>query len=208
MDVRRGMKWIGAILLLACGVKAVSLFLLASARAQVVSAAGEAQAPDGTLYLSDHRYDLPATYVSAAQIQAHKQKMIAAKNNDVPIDMVKMGGSSDKHQAGISIVYREPGVSNQFAVHDDVGEVYYIIEGSGTMLVGGKLLDPVRRPVSPGNGRGISGTKSEGSQEVHLAPGDMLIIPAGTPHKFVKADTFTVYAVVRVDPDGVAPLLK
>jgi len=170
--------------------------------------AGSTNAPDSTLYLPDHHYDLPFTYVSAAQIQAHKLKMLADKNNDVPINMVKIGGSGDKHQAGISIVYREPGVSNQYAVHDDVGEVYYMIEGSGTMLLGGKLIDPVRRPLSPGNGMGIGGTKSEGAKEVHLAAGDMLIIPAGTPHKFEKANEFTVYAVVRIDPDGVAPLLK
>jgi mannose-6-phosphate isomerase-like protein (cupin superfamily) len=178
------------------------------------SAAGQrggstAAAPDSTtLYLPNHRYDLPATYVSAAQIQAHKLKMVAAKEVDVPIDMVKVGGSSDKHQAGISLVIRQEGQTNQFAVHDDVAEVYYMIEGSGTMLLGGKLIDPVRRPPSAGNGMGLSGTQSEGSQEVNLAQGDMLIVPAGTPHEFKKANEFTVYTVVRIDPDGVAPLLK
>ena len=36
---------------------------------------------------------------------------------------------------------------------------------------------------------------------------DVLIIPAGTPHKWESADTFTSYVVVRIDPDGVAPLM-
>jgi uncharacterized RmlC-like cupin family protein len=36
----------------------------------------------------------------------------------------------------------------------------------------------------------------------------MLIIPAGTPHKWEYADEFTVYVVVRADPEGVAPLLE
>jgi hypothetical protein len=35
----------------------------------------------------------------------------------------------------------------------------------------------------------------------------MLIIPAGTPHKWESSDQFTYYVVVRADPKGVAPLL-
>jgi uncharacterized RmlC-like cupin family protein len=35
----------------------------------------------------------------------------------------------------------------------------------------------------------------------------MLIVPAGTPHKWESSDEFTAYVVVRVDPKGVAPLL-
>jgi uncharacterized RmlC-like cupin family protein len=36
----------------------------------------------------------------------------------------------------------------------------------------------------------------------------MLIIPAGTPHKWESSDEFTYYVVVRADPKGVAPLLE
>ena len=62
--------------------------------------------------------------------------------------------------------------------------------------------------MSAGNGMGLSGTQSEGAQEFNIAQGDVLIIPAGTPHKFKKANEFTVYTVVRIDADGVTPLLK
>jgi hypothetical protein len=36
----------------------------------------------------------------------------------------------------------------------------------------------------------------------------MLIIPAGTPHKWESSDEFTYYIVVRADLNGVAPLLE
>ncbi len=161
------------------------------------------------LVLPDHHYDLPATLVTAAQIQAHKAKMLADKDDDVPMNMVPMGGSGNKHQVGISIVYRLKGQSNpNFAVHDDVAEVYQVLEGAGTMLLGGKLKDGKRRPLSPGNGLGSSSTQSEGAKEVRIAKGDMLIIPAGTPHRWLMADEFTSYTVVRVDPDGVTELMK
>ena len=163
-----------------------------------------APAPMSTLTLPGHRYDLPATHITAAQIQQQKTKQLADKRDDVPITMVKMGGGSDKHQVGVSLVYREPGVVNNFAVHDDVAEVYYIIQGSGSMMLGGTITDAVRRRPSAGNGMGISGTMAAGAKEVNLAQGDVLIIPAGTPHKFKAANEFTLYTVVRVDPDGVA----
>lgn len=161
------------------------------------------------LELPGHRYDLPATLITAARIEAHKKNMIAAKNDDVPMNMVKAGGASDKHQVGVSVVYRDKGQKNpNYAVHDDVAEVYYVLEGKGHMKLGGKISDWKRRPVSAGNGRGSAGTTAVGSKDVTIAKGDVLIIPAGTPHKWEDAEEFTSYVVVRIDPDGVAPLME
>jgi mannose-6-phosphate isomerase-like protein (cupin superfamily) len=169
----------------------------------------EQQIPNEPLYLPNHHYDLPATLITAAQIQTHKAKMIADKDDDVPINMVKMGGAGDRHQVGISVVYRRQGQSNPtYAVHDDVAEVYHVLEGTGTMLLGGKLTDGKRRPTSAGNGMGSVGTRSDGAKEIRIAKGDVLIIPAGTPHRWLMADEFTSYTVVRIDPEGVTPILK
>lgn len=161
------------------------------------------------LVLPGHRYDLPATLITAAQIEAHKKNMIAAKSDDIPMNMVKAGGGNDRHQVGISVVTRRQGQKNpNYAVHDDVAEVYYVIEGKGRMKLGGKITDWKRRPVSAGNGRGSAGTTAAGARDVTIAKGDVLIIPAGTPHKWEDAEEFTSYVVVRVDPDGVAPLME
>ena len=169
------------------------------------------QAPNdpSPLTLPGHRYDLPATLITAAQIQAHKKSMIAAKEDDVPMNMVKAGGGSDKHQVGVSVVNRNKGQKNpNYAVHDDVAEVYYVVEGKGHMKLGGTISDWKRRPVSAGNGRGSAGTMAVGARDVTIAKGDVLVIPAGTPHKWEDAEEFTSYVVVRVDPDGVAPLME
>ena len=161
------------------------------------------------LVLPGHRYDLPATLITAAQIEAHKKNMIAAKDDDIPMNMVKAGGGSDKHQVGISVVTRARGQKNpNYAVHDDVAEVYYVLEGKGSMKLGGKITDWKRRPVSAGNGRGSAGTTAVGARDITITKGDVLIIPAGTPHKWENAEEFTSYVVVRIDPDGVAPLME
>ena len=173
---------------------------------------GTQAAPAGApspLRLPGHRYDLPATKISAAQIEAHKQSMLAVKETDVAMTMVKMGGASDASQIGVSVVLRPTdGENKYYAVHDDVAEVYYVIQGKGTMKLGGTISDWERRPVSIENGEGSRGTTSVGAKDVSLAKGDMLIIPAGTPHKWEKSDEFTYYVVVRADPKGVAPLLE
>lgn len=77
-----------------------------------------------------------------------------------------------------------------------------------TMLLGGKLTDGKRRPTSAGNGMGSVDTRSDGAKEIRIAKGDVLIIPAGTPHRWLMADEFTSYTVVRIDPEGVTPILK
>jgi len=173
--------------------------------------AAQEQRPDdpSPLVLPGHRYDLPATLITAAQIEAHKKNMIAAKDDDIPMNMVKAGGGSDKHQVGISVVTRARGQKNpNYAVHDDVAEVYYVLEGKGSMKLGGKITDWKRRPVSAGNGRGSAGTTAVGARDITITKGDVLIIPAGTPHKWENAEEFTSYVVVRIDPDGVAPLME
>jgi mannose-6-phosphate isomerase-like protein (cupin superfamily) len=71
--------------------------------------------------------------------------------------MVKMGGGSDNAQIGVSVVLRPRGELNKYyAVHDDVAEVYHVIEGKGTMKVGGTITDWERRPVSIENGQGAA----------------------------------------------------
>ena len=190
------------------GLAAACLFMLNLPASTVIAQQPPPNDPSPVM-LPDHRYDLPATLITAAQIEAHKKSMVAAKEDDVPMNMVKAGGAGDRHQAGISVVTRAKGQSNPFyAVHDDVAEVYYVMEGRGHMKLGGKLTDWERRPISAGNGRGSRGRTAVGARDVTIAKGDVLIIPAGTPHKWEMADEFTSYVVVRGDPDGVAPLME
>jgi len=189
---------------------AAAMFLLGISAFISTPKAAQAQQPNdpSPVVLPGHHYDLPATLITAAQIEAHKKNMVAAKLTDIPMNMVKAGGGSDVHQFGISIVNRYKGQKNpNYAVHDDVAEVYYVVEGKGHMKLGGMITDWKRRPVSQGNGRGSAGTTAVGAQDITIAKGDVLIIPAGTPHKWEGADEFTSYVVVRVDPDGVAPLM-
>ncbi len=187
----------------------LTLATIALGTGLVLTFAQDPAVDDSPLRLPGHRYDLPATLITAEQIEEHKQNMVAVDETDVAMTMVKMGSGSDSYQVGVSLVVRYYGQVNQnYAVHDDVAEVYYVLEGRGRMKLGGAITDWNRRPVSIENGRGSRGTTAVGAQDITIKQGDMLIIPAGTPHKWDLAEEFTSYVVVRIDPEGVAPLLE
>ena len=154
------------------------------------------------LYMPGINYKLPGVLVTAAQIETLKKNMLEHKAVDVPLNMIEMGG----HQAGLSLVIRLKGAGNNPVLHDLVSEVYHVLEGAGTMVIGGELINPTRRPISRGNGPGLSATDVRGGQTLRVSKGDVLFVPAGTPHRFVSTDEVVVYTVTRLDPTKATPL--
>jgi len=65
------------------------------------------------------------------------------------------------------------------AVHEREAEVFYVIDGTATMVTGGKLVNETR--TNPDN---LSGTGIEGGMSRTVAKGDFIIVPENTPHWF------------------------
>tara|TARA_B100000686_G_C16793842_1_gene980757 strand:+ start:1827 stop:2462 length:636 start_codon:yes stop_codon:yes gene_type:complete len=186
----------------------INAFLIIGLSITIVGYAQESIVDPSPVVLPGHRYDLPATLITASEIEEQKQQMLINEDLDVPMAMVKMGGGSDIYQVGVSLVTRQKGQANtNYAVHDDVSEVYYVVEGKGRISVGGTIEDWERRPISVWNGPGSRGTISNGAIDMTIEKGDVLIIPAGTPHKWILSEELTSYVVVRGDPDAVTPLI-
>ena len=150
---------------------------------------------------------IPAVDVTAADIQNTLETTaeIAPGIIDTPIRTLDVGA----YDVSVAIVSRGP-AENVVAgtIHTEVTEVYTILEGSGTMVTGGQLIDPrprgsgnaVRRPGT--SGPSVAGTGMEGAVTRQVVEGDMIIIPAGTPHYFSEIPESLVYTIVRVDPGG------
>jgi len=73
------------------------------------------------------------------------------------------------------------------------------------------MVNPQRREnaaevVTQINGPGVSGASIEGGVSRRINTGDMVIIPAGTPHWFSEVQESITYTVVRVDPGRVVKL--
>ena len=152
----------------------------------------------------------PGTYIPLAELQAYTKKAIAEKRIDQQVRDIDIG----KAHVGIGMVYRGKldGPSPQsVAEHDLVSEVYHIIDGTATLMVGPDIVDPKRRPATQEtvrlfNGPGNNGTSIRNGTSFQLKPGDVVVIPAGTGHWFTKIDDHINYLMVRIDPDKATPV--
>ena len=151
----------------------------------------------------------PGTYIPNSEIQAYVKRAIANQLTDQQIRQVDIG----KANVGVAVVYRGR-IDNPKAVvaeHDLVSEVYHVIDGSGTLVLGPDLIDKQRRPATEntvrllnGPGNGAAAIRNGVTHE--LKTGDVIVIPAGTGHVFSRIDDHIDYLMVRIDPDKVTPL--
>ncbi len=92
-----------------------------------------------------------------------------------------------KIQAG----HREaPGVAE---VHEHDTDIFYILEGSATLITGGEPVEP--RTVAAGETRA---REVAGGEMRHLNQGDVIVIPSGVPHWFKEVSRPFNYYVVKV----------
>jgi mannose-6-phosphate isomerase-like protein (cupin superfamily) len=149
------------------------------------------------------RRDTSATYVTPDEMTSALKSAPRpdAALVDRPVRVVEAGG----HYLGVAVVRRTSGDLTAL-VHDKIDEIYYVLEGGGTLITGGKLIDGKQTDASPTIGPGWSGTSIEGGQSRRVVAGEVVIIPAGTPHMFKQLDGPIRYLVYRVDPSRVLAL--
>ncbi len=79
-------------------------------------------------------------------------------------------------------------------MHKFQDDVFYVTDGEGTFLVGGKYDGG--KEVADGN---MVGGTITGGATYHLVKGDSIVIPAGVPHQFTQVPKTISYFVVKVD---------
>ena len=152
----------------------------------------------------------PGTYIAKSEIEAYTQKAVAEKLTDQQVRDIEIG----KAHIGIGVVHRGKLASpapESVAEHDQVSEVYHIIDGAATLMLGPDIVGAKRRAatletVRLFNGPGSNGSSIRNGVSYDLKVGDVVVIPAGTGHWFTKIDDHIDYLMVRIDPDKVTPL--
>lgn len=150
----------------------------------------------------------PGTYISNTEIEAYAARGKANQLVDQQVRQVDVG----KANVGVAVVHRSK-LDNPNAVvaeHDLVSEVYHVISGAATLVLGPDLVGKTRRPATDTTVRLLNGpgnnAKSIRNGVAHqLKAGDVVVIPAGTGHQFTKIDDHITYLMIRVDPDKVTP---
>ena len=79
------------------------------------------------------------------------------------------------------------------SVHEKEAEMFYAIQGSGTLVTGGKLVNEKRT-----NAENLTGTGIEGGQSRAMSKGDYVIVPENTPHWFNSVDGSLVLMSIHV----------
>ncbi len=152
----------------------------------------------------------PGYYIPLSELQAYTKKALAENLLDQQVRDIEIG----KAHIGIGMVHRgklDKPAPDSVAEHDQVSEVYHIIDGTATLMLGPDITNRERRPatqltVREFNGPGNNGSDIRNGKSYDLKPGDVVVIPAGTGHWFQKIDDHIDYLMVRIDPDKVTPI--
>jgi mannose-6-phosphate isomerase-like protein (cupin superfamily) len=132
------------------------------ALASLGSAGAQAPAPDMKTYASSA--DVQALIANARKIHKPGEPTVIQ-----PLLLLAPDRASLEYRTGVGPA----------AVHEKEAEFFYVIDGAGTLVTGGKLAGEKRQ-----NPTNLGGTGIDGGQAREVAKGDFLVVPEGTPHWF------------------------
>ena len=136
------------------------------------------------------------TIVSAEEMASTLKAAIANNTVDSPIKLAQLPGG---HKASVALLRRTKAETSAL-IHDYVTEIYQIVEGSGTLVSGGTLMDAKENDLTRVNA-GMSHTgMHHGGESRKVKPKDVIIVPAGMAHRFSELDGPIVYLVYRFEP--------
>ena len=79
--------------------------------------------------------------------------------------------------------------------HEHTNHIFIMVDGEATFITGGTMVGAKR--TSPEQ---MTGTSIEGGQTFHLSKGDVITIPAKTPHWWKELSTKTVgYYAINIE---------
>ncbi len=125
-------------------------------------------------YVVKTKQDVAAIETALHSIDADiKTKETVSKTEDL------IGG--DGMQLRVAVQYDAKKNSALAEVHDASDDVYYVLDGSAELTLGGELENP--REATPGE------WKSErivGGKTFTIRKGDLIVVPRGTPHQRIN----------------------
>jgi mannose-6-phosphate isomerase-like protein (cupin superfamily) len=119
------------------------------------------------------------------------EKAVLVAHDSVATALAKGGAIASGSDYKVSGVRRAK--AGQVEVHEKETDIFYIVDGEAEFITGGTMVGG----KSSGNGQWL-GTSIEGGQQHHLSKGDVIVIPAGTPHWFKEIPQSINYYMVKV----------
>ena len=136
------------------------------------------------------------TYVTKTEVDARFKEMTAKKESGV----ARKAALDHGNLITMDLLDRGKlagGTSTE--LHTRVTEIYYVLEGSGTLVVGGTIKNAKPSDLTRfGGGPGQNGQR-EGGTPMRLVAGDTAIIPSGLIHGWIEIEDRIRYIIYRVD---------
>jgi glc operon protein GlcG len=150
---------------------------------------------------------LGAVGVSGAASAAEDDELAtlgAAAVNAAPHDVTYLDGGQVREAFAKGAVLFDHGerymvhasrrdAAGQAEVHARDADIIYVLDGTATFVTGGTVVDPKSTAPDELRGREISGGETR-----EIRAGDVVIVPAGTPHWFRAVPAAFTYYVVKV----------
>ena len=118
--------------------------------------------------------DKVGVYMSAAELADAVAKL--PKNPLASVPVFKLGpyNVNVEHRLG------SPAAAQAGSIHDKEAELFVMLDGTATLVTGGKLIDGAKDGDN-WRGKGIEGGKAQ-----KMSKGDFMVVPAGVAHWFTE----------------------
>jgi mannose-6-phosphate isomerase-like protein (cupin superfamily) len=134
------------------------------------------------------------TFLSAKEITALIAKAKADRKGDQPNVVEPIIGLAPYRA---QLEYRP--ATAPAALHETDAELMYVLEGTGTIVTGGKLINEKRN-----NAHNLGGTGIENGHSQNVVKGDVLIVPENTPHQVMPTGGAPIVLMTMHVPRPVA----
>jgi mannose-6-phosphate isomerase-like protein (cupin superfamily) len=125
--------------------------------------------------------------ISAALLRAAEPAAATYADHD---KVAKGGSILTTPDYTVSVITRN--MAGQVEVHEKETDIFYVMDGEATFITGGTMVGgKVSRPNQ------LLGTDITGGVTHHLTKGDVIVIPAGTPHWFKQVPSSVKYFTVK-----------
>jgi mannose-6-phosphate isomerase-like protein (cupin superfamily) len=135
----------------------------------------------------------PVVVMPAQTLDDLKQKLKPGNKTEELIDSSGM-------ELRVAVQHENNRTGAAAELHDASDDVYYVLEGSATLLLGGKLDAP--KEVEPGEWRS---PKIIDGKTFEITKGDLVVVPRGTPHQRSTANKDFTMILIKIYEDPLKP---
>lgn len=155
----------------------------------------------GHVYSAEAQTRTPSSPAKPFVVRTKQQvadvvRQLKKQGGNKSVDVVPAAGN----QMRVAVFHDEKRENDMIEVHDASDDIYYVVEGEATLLLGGSLVEP--NEISPGEWRSKTST---GGQKVTIRKGDLIVVPRGTPHQRTVTGKGFSMILVKVFAEAMKP---